>query len=231
MDRRVGRAGGRAARTQDRHQRIDDGVPRDEDAAPVRSLVQQVELSAGSGGEQHVGEGVDRPAVHLLGEGLLQIVAAQSGLDVGHHDPRVEGGQRSGQGGRGVTLYQDEVGPPRVDLPREPPHGGAHDLGGCLPRMEQPQVGLDVQVELTEDLQHGIGMLSRAHQPDLDVGGLTRRPGHRCELHGLRPGAQQQHEPQGPAESGQGTLGFGANQSQSWNRGVFSHASRPPFVT
>src|SRR5438128_2702477 len=56
----------------------------------------------------------DQAPVHLLRKRAERISGAKPSLDMAYRDFVVEAGERSGHGGRGITLYQNKIWALRV---------------------------------------------------------------------------------------------------------------------
>lgn len=91
-------------------QGIDHGVAGDGDAVRTDAFVQQVLACAFGGSEVEGAELAVEASVHLFGPRAVDVVGAQTGLDVAHGYLLVVGGQ-GGQGRcGGVAMYQHHVG-------------------------------------------------------------------------------------------------------------------------
>ena len=99
-------------------------------------------------------------AVHLLGPGAVDVVGAQSGLDVAHGNLLVEGGQGGGRGGGGVAVDEDDVG---LALFQHVAHAGEHagrDVVEVLPLLHDVQVVVGADVKDTEHLVQHLAVLA-----------------------------------------------------------------------
>ena len=85
----------------------------------------------GTGAGGHL---ADEPPVGLLGEGRGGCPRCETGLDVEDGYLVVESRQRSGEGGGGVPLDDDGVGPVGLNGPPHPLQAAVGDLGEGLSR-------------------------------------------------------------------------------------------------
>ena len=115
-------------------ERVNDRVARDTDGLRVGVLAQQVVPTGGGGAQVQGGHLADEPPVGLLGEGRGDVPGAQTGLDVEDGYLVVESRQRSGEGGGGVPLDDDGVGPVGLNGPPHPLQAAVGDLGEGLSR-------------------------------------------------------------------------------------------------
>ena len=95
---------------------VNHGVARQKD--PFGDVLPgQIVPVGGGGAEVEVGNGAHQLPVDLLGEGGPLVIGAQPGLHVAHGDLVVEGGQRPGEGGGGISMDQHQVGPGLLQHP------------------------------------------------------------------------------------------------------------------
>ena len=181
-------------RVGEMQQRIDHRVAGDEDAARVLALGDQVVAGFGRRGKVPARNVADDEPVELLGEGTVDIVAAQPGFDVGHGDLLVEGGQRRGHRGRGVALHHDDVGPRSLEHLLHPREHSRGDVEQRLAGGHHIEVVVDAHPGQRDDLVDHFAML----RSDANLGDKARMPhgraGHRKAFEGFRPRAEHDQE-------------------------------------
>ena len=108
-----------SARRLEAPQRVDHRVADEAHAAAVDALGGQVRGCLGAVGEEEIGHPVGEDAVDLLGHGPVE--RAQAGLDVGHGDAELGGGERGGERRVDVAAHaaRGRAGP-RAAAPRRP---------------------------------------------------------------------------------------------------------------
>ena len=148
----------------------------------------------GGGGKVQLGYLGDQAAVGLLGEGVEQVVGAQPGLHMAHRDLLIEGRQGRGEGRGGVALHQHQIGAMAGEFLLQPLQGAAGDVGEGLLGHHQVQVVVGRQAKQGHHLAHHFAVLAGEHHPGAEILGPLERPDHRCQLDGLRTGAQHDRD-------------------------------------
>ena len=142
------------------------------------------------------GNATHQATVHLLGEGRVFIVSAQSRLHVAHGDLTVKRRQGAYKGGGGITVDQHQIG---LGCGQNALHPGQR-LGGDG---EQALAGLhNIQIVIrlqAKDVQHAV-----QHLPVLGGNGAEafkrllpgQLPHQGDHFDGLGPGAEHRKDPQ-----------------------------------
>jgi hypothetical protein len=136
------------------------------------------------------GDRADHLAVDLFGPWVVDVAAAQAGLDMGDRDLAVVRRQRAGHRGGGVALHDDPVGTFGVDHRAEP---GQQVRGERVERLVGPhqvEVVLGHHAGNRQDLvEHPAVLPADAHAADEPRVGVERMD-QREQLDRLRPGAE-----------------------------------------
>ena len=99
----------------DGKQRVDDGVPGDDDRARRDALVHEVLLAERGGGEVQPCDAAGHLPVDLFRPRRVDVVGPEPCLDVTDGNFLVEARQAGGERGRRVTVHQDQVGARRLE--------------------------------------------------------------------------------------------------------------------
>ena len=174
------------------------------------------------GGEVEQGQLGDQAAVGLLGEGVPQVVGAQTRLHMAHGDLGVEGRQGRGEGRAGVALHQHQLRPMVREFPLQPHQGAAGHMGEGLLRGHQGQIAIGGDAEQIHHLAHHLPVLAREHHPGAEIVGLLEGSDHRRQFDRLGPGAQ--HDRHQGIRHGRGPagriLGMAPGElTEPWSRG------------
>lgn len=176
-------------------QGIDARVAGDPDPGLGLALAEQVLLARLSGGEVVLAHDVDGLAVELLRPGAIDVVRAQTGLDVPHGDLQVEARERRGEAGRGVPVDQDHVGPLVLEDGLELEQHVARHVEQRLARLHDRQVVVGSHVEDAQHLVEHLAVLARHGHDGLEL--LPARlqlVDERAHLDCLRAGAEDEHD-------------------------------------
>ena len=175
-------------------QGVDAGVAGDPDLRLRLALVEQVALARLRRGEVVLAHDVDRLAVELLRPGAVDIVRAQAGLDVAHGDLQVEACERGGKAGRGVTMYEHDVGPLVLEDRLELEQHVARDVEQRLARLHDRQVVVGRNVEDAQHLVEHLTVLAGHGDDSLElIPARLQLVDERAHLDGLRAGAEDEH--------------------------------------
>lgn len=176
-------------------QGVDAGVPGDPDLGLGLALAEEVLLARLRGGEVVLAHDVDGLAVELLRPGAIDVVRAQTGLDVPHGDLQVEARERRGEAGRGVAVDQDHVGPLVLEDGLELEQHVARHVEQRLARLHDRQVVVGSHVEDAQHLVEHLAVLARHGHDGLEL--LPARlqlVDERAHLDCLRAGAEDEHD-------------------------------------
>lgn len=187
----------------DGHQEgVDDRVSGDTDDLGIGALSQEVVPAAGGRTQVQRGHLADETPVGLLGEGRGDVAGAQAGLNVKNRDLVVEGGERRGEGGGGISLDHDGIGPVGLDRPPHPLQGAVGDLGEGLSRRVDVEVVVGHDAEEVVDLVEHLAVLSGDDHDRVEAL-VVAHGGHQgSKLDRLRAGAVDEHDPKGAARWG-----------------------------
>lgn len=130
---------------------VDAGVAGDPDPGLELALAEQVLLARLRGGEVVLAHDVDGLAVELLRPGAEDVVRAQARLNVAHRDLQVEARERSGEAGRGIAVYEHDIGLLVLEDRLELEQHVARNVEQSLSRLHDRKV---VVGRHTEDAQH-----------------------------------------------------------------------------
>lgn len=176
-------------------QGVDAGVAGDPDLGLRLALVQKVLLAGLRGREVVLAHDVYSLAVELLRPGAVDVVRAQTGLDVPNGDLQVEAGERRGKAGRGVTVDQNHVGPLVLEDCLELEQHVARHVEQRLARLHDRQVVVGCHVEDAQHLVEHLAMLARHGHDGLElIRTCLQLVGERAHLDSLRAGAEDEHD-------------------------------------
>lgn len=158
------------------------------------ALVQKVLLAGLSGGEIVLAHDVDRLTVELLRPGAEDVVRAQARLNVAHRDLQVEARERSGKAGRGIAVYEHDIGLLVLEDRLELEQHVARNVEQSLSRLHDGQVVGGFDVEHAKHLVQHLTVLTgdRHHRVEL-VGARPQLVHERAHLNGLRASAEDEH--------------------------------------
>ena len=125
----------------------------------------QVLCRPGRRGEVPAGDDARRSPVHLLGERELEIVRAETRLDVGDRDVSMERGDGRRKRARGIALHDDRLRAVFVELLTDPADGAAQQVVERLARAHELQVLIEFD---PEQVEHGIDELHVLARSDDD---------------------------------------------------------------
>ena len=91
-------------------QRVDHRIAGDMDARGITAFLEQRIGSCLRGSEIHVGDAGDDAAVHFFRPGMVNVTAAQTGLDMGDGDFAIISGEAGDHGGQSIAMDDDAVG-------------------------------------------------------------------------------------------------------------------------
>ena len=174
-------------------ERVYDRVAGDIDAA-FYVLAREVRGVVRRGGEVQRGEAADELAVHLLGIGAHAVVGAEPGLDVAAVYLRVEGGERGGEGRRGVAVDEHQVGLRALEDAREPVKHARGDVREGLAALHDVEVVVGAYVEDAEDAVEHLAVLRGDADRALNPSAALELQHQRGHLYGLRAGAEYAHD-------------------------------------
>ena len=175
-------------------QGVDAGVAGDPDLRLRLALVEEVLLAGLRGGEVVLAHDVDGLAVELLRPGAVDVVRAQAGLDVTHGDLQVEARERSGEAGRGIAVYEHDIGLLVLEDRLELEQHVARNVEQSLSRLHDGQVVGGFDVEHAKHLvQHLTVLTGDRHNRVELVGARPQLVHERAHLNGLRASAEDEH--------------------------------------
>ena len=139
---------------QDRFDRIDDGIARDEDPVTLDSLAHQRAAIRLRRGEVIRRQAADQPPIHLFREGASGIPGSKSRLHMSHGDAAMKSRERAGHRRRRIALDQEQrrrLGlKNRIERREEPGADSTRMLGGfhdaqvvVHPNVEELDEGID----------------------------------------------------------------------------------------
>ena len=158
-----------------------------EDGARLEALGGQVPHGDVGRGQAQVGGVVGEDAVVLLGHAPVE--GAQAGLEVGQGEVQLHRGQRARERGVRVAVDQHPVGAVLVDHRVQRREDAA--------RLDAVRAGADAEVDVRcgdlqvgeEDVRHQGVVVLAGVDDDVVVARRLQGCGDRCQLHELRPGA------------------------------------------
>lgn len=173
---------------------VDSRVAGNPDLRLRLALVQKVLLAGLSGGEIVLAHDVDRLTVELLRPGAEDVVRAQARLNVAHRDLQVEARERSGEAGRGIAVYEHDIGLLVLEDRLELEQHVARNVEQSLSRLHDGQVVGGFDVEHAKHLVQHLTVLTgdRHHRVEL-VGARPQLVHERAHLNGLRASAEDEH--------------------------------------
>lgn len=173
---------------------VDSRVAGNPDLRLRLALVQKVLLAGLSGGEIVLAHDVDRLTVELLRPGAEDVVRAQARLNVAHRDLQVEARERSGEAGRGIAVYEHDIGLLVLEDRLELEQHVARNVEQSLSRLHDGQVLGGFDVEHAKHLVQHLTVLTgdRHHRVEL-VGARPQLVYERAHLNGLRASAEDEH--------------------------------------
>lgn len=173
---------------------VDSRVAGDPDLRLRLALVQKVLLAGLSGGEIVLAHDVDRLTVELLRPGAEDVVRAQARLNVAHRDLQVEARERSGEAGRGIAVYEHDIGLLVLEDRLELEQHVARNVEQSLSRLHDGQVVGGFDVEHAKHLvQHLTVLTGDRHNRVELVGARPQLVHERAHLNGLRASAEDEH--------------------------------------
>lgn len=173
---------------------VDSRVAGDPDLRLRLALVQKVLLAGLSGGEIVLAHDVDRLTVELLRPGAEDVVRAQASLNVAHRDLQVEARERSGEAGRGIAVYEHDIGLLVLEDRLELEQHVARNVEQSLSRLHDGQVVGGFDVEHAKHLvQHLTVLTGDRHNRVELVGARPQLVHERAHLNGLRASAEDEH--------------------------------------
>ena len=173
---------------------VDSRVAGDPDLRLRLALVQKVLLAGLSGGEIVLAHDVDRLTVELLRPGAEDVVRAQARLNVAHRDLQVEARERSGEAGRGIAVYEHDIGLLVLEDRLELEQYVARNVEQSLSRLHDGQVVGGFDVEHAKHLvQHLTVLTGDRHNRVELVGARPQLVHERAHLNGLRASAEDEH--------------------------------------
>lgn len=176
-------------------QGVDAGVAGDPDPGLGLALAEQVLLAGLRGREVVPAHDVNRLAVELLRPGAVDVVRAQAGLDVAHGDLQVEACERCGEAGRGVTMYEHDIGPLVLEDGLELEQHVARHVEQRLARLHDRQVVVGSHVEDAQNLVQHLAVLARHGHDGLElIPARLKLVYERAHLDGLRAGAEDERD-------------------------------------
>lgn len=173
---------------------VDSRVAGNPDLRLRLALVQKVLLAGLSGGEIVLAHDVDRLTVELLRPGAEDVVRAQARLNVAHRDLQVEARERSGEAGRGIAVYEHDIGLLVLEDRLELEQHVSRNVEQSLSRLHDGQVVGGFDVEHAKHLVQHLTVLTgdRHHRVEL-VGARPQLVYERAHLNGLRASAEDEH--------------------------------------
>src|SRR5262249_35428554 len=169
-------------------ERIDDGIARDLDLLDGDPLVEEVAARPVRRREVPLRERRRDLAVELFRKGCVSAVRAETSLDVADGDARVEGGERSREGGGGIALDQHRGGTRGGQYRRQAFEDARGYLAGHLAIAHdvEPVVGLDTE-ELEDLVEHLPVLVRDAHRgPEPRLGRQRPQDGRHLDRLGAR---------------------------------------------
>ncbi len=135
-----------------------------------------------------------QPAVDLLGIWRVHITGPEARLQVRHRDLVIEGGQRSDEGGCGVTLHHHQIGLLFGDELVQPRQGPLRHTGEGLAVAADIEIVVRNQAEEVKHLVEHAAMLAGDDDPGLEVRGVLQGQDQRSHLDGFGPGTEDNHD-------------------------------------
>jgi hypothetical protein len=178
---------------------IDAGVAGDADGGFGDTFAEEVFARGVGGGEVHGSDDADHAAVGLFGEGILEVVGAEAGFDVGNLDLGVEGGERGHGGGGGVSLDDDPLGFDLFEDVGEVFEDTGGDFGQRGTGLHEVEVEIGVDVKEREGLEHDLAVLAGGADEDVVgavfcLGACAKLGDDGRELDGFGAGADDDEE-------------------------------------
>ena len=175
-------------------QGVDARVAGDPDPGLGLALVEQVLPARLRGGEVVLAHDVDGLAVELLRPGAVDVVSAQTSLDVPNGDLQVEAGERRGEAGRGVAVDQDHIGLLVLEDGLELEKHVARHVEQRLSRLHDRQVVIWSHVEDAQHLVEHLAVLAGHGDDGLElIRPCLQLVGEGAHLDGLRAGTEDKH--------------------------------------
>ena len=137
------------------------------------------------------GEAGGEDAVHFFREGLRHVSGAQAGLDVGHGDFTIEGGEGGGEGCGGIALNDDQVRAPGLKDRIEGGEDAGGESGEGLARAHQVEVVIRLNGESFEGVVEHLAVLGgNTNLYRERIWEQAQLADQGAELNGLRAGAE-----------------------------------------
>ena len=149
-------------------QRVDCGIAGDIDALRLSALAQKILPRELGGGEIVPGNDADRLAVEFLGIRRIDIVGAQSCLDVPDRDLQIEAGKCGDKGGGGIAVHQHNVGLDLFQHGTDALENVDRDVKERLPILHDREIIIRHDIERAKHSVQHLAVLSRDadHRPD-----------------------------------------------------------------
>ena len=171
-------------------QRIDDGVAGDVDRCRNDVLPPQ-RFGRGLGrGAVQCGDRANRLAVDLLRPRMVDVAAAQAGLDMAHRNPAVVGRERRAQRGRRVALDHDPIGPLLVHRSTDVRQQHRGEAVKPLTRLHEVEIVVWLDGGDRQHLVEQRAMLAAHADPAFEALVRRQRMHEREEFDCLGPGAE-----------------------------------------
>lgn len=175
-------------------QGVDAGVSGDQDLRLRLALVQKVFLAGLSGGEIVLAHDVDRLTVELLRPGAEDVVRAQARLNVAHRDLQVEARERSGEAGRGIAVYEHDIGLLVLEDRLELEQHVARNVEQSLSRLHDRKVVVGRHAEDAQHLVEHLAVLPGHGDDSLElIRARLQLVDERAHLDCLRASAENEH--------------------------------------
>lgn len=175
-------------------QGVDSRVAGDPDLRLRLALVQKVLLAGLSGGEIVLAHDVDRLTVELLRPGAEDVVRAQARLNVAHRDLQVEARERSGEAGRGIAVYEHDIGLLVLEDRLELEQHVARNVEQSLSRLHDRKVVVGRHAEDAQHLVEHLAVLPGHGDDSLElIRARLQLVDERAHLDCLRASAENEH--------------------------------------
>lgn len=175
-------------------QGVDSRVAGDPDLRLRLALVQKVLLAGLCGGEIVLAHDVDRLTVELLRPGAEDVVRAQARLNVAHRDLQVEARERSGEAGRGIAVYEHDIGLLVLEDRLELEQHVARNVEQSLSRLHDRKVVVGRHAEDAQHLVEHLAVLPGHGDDSLElIRARLQLVDERAHLDCLRASAENEH--------------------------------------
>ena len=141
-----------------------------------------------------VGNIARQPTVHLLRIGGVFVKGAQAGFDMPDLYFCIKGGKRGGKRGRGIAMYQDQIGACLREDAGKPTQSFGGDGRERLPLLHDIQVKIGLHMKNIKHRIKHFAVLCRHAAQAFDLRALSELKYERRHLDGFRPRAENRHD-------------------------------------